>query len=47
MTQAETLAHLDFLAPVRSTGRHRRELAAGAREAILRSLFPPSRDSRS
>lgn len=45
--QPETTAHLDFLPPPESAGRHRRELARDAREAILRSLFPPSRDSRS
>lgn len=45
--QPATVVHLDFLPPVTAEGRDRRELAAGARDAILRSLFPPSRDSRS
>jgi 1-acyl-sn-glycerol-3-phosphate acyltransferase len=46
-TQPATLVFLDFLPPLESAGRDRRQVAAGAREAILRSLFPPSRDSRS
>lgn len=46
-TQPATLAFLDFLPPLESAGRHRRELASAAREAILRSLFPPFRDNRS
>jgi 1-acyl-sn-glycerol-3-phosphate acyltransferase len=46
-TQPATLAFLDFLPPLESAGRDRRELASSAREAILRSLFPPSRDNRS
>lgn len=46
-TQPATLAFLDFPPPLESEGRDRRELAHAAREAILRSLFPSSRDSRS
>lgn len=40
MTQREIFAELAFLPAIEHGGRHRRELAAGAREAILRSLFP-------
>lgn len=39
-TQREIAAHLAFLPPLEPGGRHRRELAMEAREAILRSLFP-------
>jgi 1-acyl-sn-glycerol-3-phosphate acyltransferase len=46
-TQPVTIAELTFLAPIESAGRRRHELADAAREAILRSLFPPARDSRS
>ena len=46
-TQPATLAHLDFLPPLEGADQDRRELASGAREAILRSLFPPSRDNHS
>jgi 1-acyl-sn-glycerol-3-phosphate acyltransferase len=33
-------AQLAFLPPLASTGRHRRELARGARDLILQTLFP-------
>lgn len=46
-TQPVMIAELAYLAPIESVGRHRHELASSAREAILRSLFPPARDSRS
>ncbi|MGH8642381.1 MAG: lysophospholipid acyltransferase family protein [Burkholderiales bacterium] len=45
--QPAMLAHLDFLPPLEGAHQDRRKLASGAREAILRSLFPPSRDIRS
>ena len=37
--------HVYFLAPLAYHDHHRRELAQAAREAILRTLFPPSRGS--
>ena len=43
VTQAATLVDVAFLAPIQTTRLHRRELASGAREAILRSMFPPTR----
>jgi 1-acyl-sn-glycerol-3-phosphate acyltransferase len=46
VTQPATFAELAFLAPIESSGRHRRELACAAREAILQSLFPPARGNR-
>jgi 1-acyl-sn-glycerol-3-phosphate acyltransferase len=46
VTQREIVAEIAFLPALDSAGRHRRELAPAAREAILRSLCPPSRDSR-
>jgi 1-acyl-sn-glycerol-3-phosphate acyltransferase len=39
-SQHAIIAHLWFLEPVAAAGRHRRELAAAAREAISRTLFP-------
>jgi 1-acyl-sn-glycerol-3-phosphate acyltransferase len=46
-TRPVTIAELAFLTPIESAGRRRHELADATREAILRSLFPPARDSRS
>lgn len=40
VTQGEMLAELVFFPAIENGGRHRRELAHAAREAILRSLIP-------
>jgi len=45
VTQHTIDVHVYFLAPVPYRDHHRRELAQAAREAILRTLFPPSRGS--
>ena len=45
-TQPSIAVHLRFLPPAIAAGRHRRELAREAREAILRTLFPGARDTR-
>ena len=44
--QHEILAHVCFLDPIVSDERHRRDLAMEARDAIVRTLFPAMRDSR-
>lgn len=46
VTQPQTVVEVAYLARIERAGQHRRVLATNAREAILRSLFPPSRDSR-
>lgn len=43
----EILAHVCFLDPIGTGGRHRRDVAREAYDAILLTLFPQERDSRS
>ena len=44
--QREILAHVCFLDPLYPEDRHRRDLARESRDAILLTLFPEARDSR-
>jgi 1-acyl-sn-glycerol-3-phosphate acyltransferase len=46
-SQREVHVHVRFLAPLAASGRRRREIAADAREAINRSLYPRAPSSRS
>lgn len=45
-SQREILAHVCFLEPIPPGEQHRRDLAREAREAIVLTLFPEARDSR-
>ncbi len=45
-TQREITVRAWFLEPIPAAQSHRRELALQARQAILLTLFPPARDSR-
>ena len=45
-SQHEILAHVCFLDPIVPDERHRRDIALEARDAIVRTLFPAMRDSR-
>ncbi|MDB5863773.1 MAG: phospholipid/glycerol acyltransferase [Betaproteobacteria bacterium] len=45
--QREVHVHVHFLAPLPAQGRHRRDIAADAHQAINRSLFPPAPSNRS
>jgi 1-acyl-sn-glycerol-3-phosphate acyltransferase len=45
-SQHEIRVHVCFLDPIQTVGRHRRDIANEAREAILRTLFPQAPRSR-
>ena len=45
-SQHEIRVHVCFLQPIEHASRHRRDIAREAREAILQTLYPQARDSR-